>query len=123
MIEQATLTDLQRLAILKLAPEVDRGKIEAGEYDVDFTVRISGHVKVSEDHESIIAAAVPWEKVALLALSKLNETSREKIVRDALGDPEVSNELKSEALAIADVLKGKTRKQKLGPVRTELVVQ
>ena len=122
MIDEANLNDLQRLALSKISPEVDRGKVEAGEHEVDFTVRVSGLVKVSKNHESIIAAAVPWERVALLALSKLNESSRDKIVRDALGDKEVANDLKDEALAIAAVLKGVTRKEKLGGVRTELVV-
>ncbi len=123
MINEAELTDLECLALDKMKPTVDRGKVDAGEHEVDFTIRVFGTVKVSEDNESIIAAAVPWERVGLIALSKLSAASRNKILREALGDEDVSNEIKEEAIAVADTLKGKTRKMKNGQVRTEIVIE
>lgn len=122
MIDQIGLSDLERLMLAKLAPEADREGISVGKHDVDVTLRLFGTVSVGKDHEAVIPAAVPWERVALLALSKLNLATREKIVEDALGEREISaNEIKAEALVVADRLKGETKRMRRGPVRLEIV--
>lgn len=120
MIDLAGLSDLEKLVLDKLAPGYDRSKVEPGTHEVDFAVRIVGTAKVSEDHESIVNAAIPWDRIAMLALGRMNEATREKIVRAALGEDEIDGALKDEVRAAVDRLKAASRKVKLGPVRLEI---
>jgi len=58
------MNDIQMLALSKV--KFDRDMIPAGEHSVDFTVRVIGTVKVSEDYERDATTSIPWlESVAL----------------------------------------------------------
>jgi len=80
------------LAKFKLEPEI-RENLDAGVYkDQESGDRLSFLVKVEADQLRIgadvpsakVTSAVPWQSIALLCLSKLNEASRETAMREAM---------------------------------------
>lgn len=56
----------------------------AGKYNFDASLRVRGAMNIGEDYTSVIAARMPWEALALLALSRLN-TATQAIVMQEVG--------------------------------------
>ena len=54
-------------------------------------VKIAFDLKVGNPYDSRTVAAIPWQRIAAIALSKLNDASMDAVLRQAL-DPEVDVE-------------------------------
>jgi hypothetical protein len=94
-VSQATL-----LALSKYEDKKARGKVKAGEYDIDALVRIVGSMVVREDYTQSISAAVPWQKLACVLFSKLNGVTLESVLREAL-DADLDTEAMTNAAKVA----------------------
>jgi len=97
--------------------------VTAGEYPVDFTVRVSGSIKKGEDYEQeIVAKADPWLLLAE-ALSKLNGVTVDALVREALtADEALIEGLKAKAANAIQAVKGPTKTNCAGKITTKLTV-
>jgi hypothetical protein len=66
------MTPIELLALTRLLNDEEkaiRAQVLPGNYDVNFTVRVSGPIEVEEDHERRSTVGVPWtEAYALLRL-------------------------------------------------------
>lgn len=61
-----------------------RDQVDPGEYELDFMVRVRGELAIGEDVEAVVSAAIPWQRVAAVALDKLNGVTLESVLREAL---------------------------------------
>ena len=93
-----------------------RKAVNEGVFDIDHTIRISGTMKVSGDHQAVIYTAVPWAKVLGVALSKLNGVTLESVVREALSGDCDEDAIKESAQAAVDKVMGSTKKPRKGKV-------
>lgn len=75
---------IERLAITKITDSKARKEVSPGEYEGVFDARIAFKLKVGEDYKQVVSQAVPWQRIALYALSKLNGVSLEAAVAEAL---------------------------------------
>jgi hypothetical protein len=96
-----------------------RDQVEPGDYDVDVEVRVHGTIRVGEDHEAEVTAAIPWQRVCAVLLDKLNDVTIESVLSEALGDVD-DTEVKAQAAAAMRALKGSTTKTVKGAVTTKL---
>ncbi len=96
----------------------------AGEYTVDFTVRVKGSLKKGEDYDSeIVAKAEPWLLLAV-ALSKLNGVTVDSIVREALtADEALVEGLKVSAAEAIKAIKAPTNTRCAGKITTKLTYE
>lgn len=97
--------------------------VTAGEYPVDFVVRVSGSLKKGEDYDQeIVAKADPWLLLAA-ALSHLNGVTVDSIVREALtADESLVEGLKAKAADAIRAVKGPTKTRCAGKITTNLAV-
>ena len=58
--------------------------VEAGEYEVDFVVRIHGRFTKGEDRQQRVATRIPWQQMFAVAMSKLNGVTVHSILAEAL---------------------------------------
>lgn len=121
------LSKVETVALAKavkdaVAKEAGSG-VTAGEYPVDFVVRVSGSIKKGDDYEQeIVAKADPWLLLAA-ALSKLNGVTVDCLVREAVtADEALIEGLKAKAAAAIQVVKGTTKTTCAGKITTKLVV-
>lgn len=61
-----------------------RASVEPGEYYLDTVVRIRGKLTVAPDHERPVPAAVPWQRLCEVLLSKVNGVTLESVLAEAL---------------------------------------
>ena len=118
-VETVALAKAVKAAAAKAAGE----GVSAGEYPVDFTVRVSGSIKKGEDYDQeIVAKADPWLLLAA-ALSHLNGVTVDSIVREALtADPALVDGLKAKAADAVQAVKGPTKTRCNGKITTKLAV-
>ena len=116
---------IETLAIDKLVSEKAmknaRKQIAPGTYLTDFWVRISGSVEIGEKYvRRVPQKAQPWNLLAV-ALSHLNGTTVESIVREAMAaDPEMVKDIKARADAAVVSLKGMTETTCAGRIKANL---
>ncbi len=91
---------LSKLFTSKKDAKAIRENVGVGEYPIDTTVKLVGTMKVFEDHQAIINAKVPWERLFTVALSKLNGVTIESLVREALAE---SLPLDGEVVTVKDL--------------------
>lgn len=101
----------------------NRDAVEAGEYELDFTVRIRGEVAVGEDVEAVVAASVPWQRIAALLLDKVNGVTLESVLAEALKGDVDEESVGSRAAEAMAALKAPTKKTRKGAVRAKLVAE
>jgi len=96
-------------------------KVDAGEYEVDFLVHVSGSVKRGEDYsQRIVAKADPWTLLSA-ALSHLNGVTVKSLVKEALtADPELVKSIKKQAGAALSDLKSPTETPCNGKITTKV---
>lgn len=105
-----------------------RDLVTPGVYEVDFTARVSGSIRVAPDQTAKVPmAADPWGLLAL-ALSKLNETTLDALVTEHLERLDNAQALdgesvKTRALAAIERVKTATTTTRRGPVTTALTVR
>lgn len=119
-VETVALAKVVKDAVAKAAG----ADVTAGEYPVDFVVRVSGSIKKGEDYDSeIVAKADPWLLLAA-ALSKLNGVTVDALVREALtADEALVEGLKAKAADAIAAVKGPTKTRCAGKITTKLTVQ
>lgn len=96
-----------------------------GETSFAIDLILSGTVKRGPDTTSTYLASVPWERLALVALSKVNASTRESLVREALGlidGPEADGRahIKAEAETIVRSLIEATRQPRAGTLKVDI---
>lgn len=99
-------------------------ELVAGEYDVDFTLRVKGTIKRGENYtQQVSAKADPWLLLGA-ALSHLNSVTIDSIVREALEqDPELVDSLKAKAAEAIAQIKGTTETECNGKTTAKLTVE
>lgn len=100
-----------------------RDQVSPGEYELDFIVRVQGELAISEDVEAIVSTAIPWQRVAAVALDKLNGVTLESVLREALEGEVDEDAIGSRAAEAMETLKGTTRRTRKGAVRAKLVAE
>lgn len=82
------MEDTQTLALAKVIKndvvKKASGNLDPGSYEVDFIANIRGTLKKGEDHKANATAKIDFRTLALVALSKVNSTTRNIIVQDFL---------------------------------------
>ena len=107
--------------------------IDPGRYDVDLLVRVLGSFTKGEDFEQKLTNKINWQLGFALALSKVNDETRNKIVADflsAIGNgkesPEhkkLADQVKEEIQPKLDELKGTTMTTMNGKITTDLTTE
>ena len=77
---------------------------------IEFHVQGSAVVRKGQDYESVINAAVPYEKLLAVALSKLNGVTVESIVKEALSSELSTSDIKEQAQVAIAKFKGQSSK-------------
>lgn len=119
---------VETLAITKLvgekAEDEARKAVAAGSYVTDFWLHISGSIEMGEDYiRKVVQKACPWALLDV-ALSHLNGTTVESIVREALAaDPKLVAEIKARADKAVASIKGTTETLCAGRVKADLAVE
>lgn len=93
------------------------------EIKIDFN--ISGQIvaKKGEDYEQIVNFAVPYEKLLVLALSKLNGVTLDSLVTEALLDDYLdTSKIKAEAVEAVAKIKGKQTRKMSGKLTIQSTV-
>jgi hypothetical protein len=122
------MNPVETIAIAKVAgkkAEKDaRKRVTTGTHDTDFWLHIFGQVEVGDDYvRRVPQKACPWNLFAV-ALSHLNGTTIESIVREALNaDPELVAAIKARADKAVAAIKGMTETTCSGRVKTDLAVE
>lgn len=104
----STLAKQIAQAIAKQAEEIDLNRGQ--EMLVEYVLQGSAIVRKGEDSEAIVNAAVPYDKLLAVALSKLNGVTVDSIVREALESDVVTSEIKEQAQQAIAKFKGQSRK-------------
>ena len=107
--------------------------LAAGTYEVDFLVRILGSFTKGNDFEQQLVAKINYQLLAALALSKVNQNTRELIVNDflmAMGRSDTSEEhqklleqVKDEIQPKLNELKEMTVSKMTGKLTTNLTAE
>lgn len=122
------LTDLETLALAKAVKEAAVKKaskgVSPGTHEIDVLVRVFGEITRGDDYnQRIVEKAAPWDLLAV-ALSKLNGVTVEALVREATNlTKERVTEIKSQATAAMEKVKGPTDTACNGKVTTKLAVE
>ena len=95
-------------AIAKQSDAIDLNRGE--EMLIQYTVCGSAIVRKGFDSESIVNAAVPYDKLLAVALSKLNNVTLESIVREALETEVLSTDVKKQAEIAIAKFKGQSKR-------------
>jgi len=95
--------------------------LTTGSHNVDFTVHVSGSFyRKANYRQRIVAKADPW-LLLHAALGKLNETTVESLVQQAItSDPKLVGDLKAEASKAMEKFKGGTWTDCNGSIRASL---
>ena len=98
-----------------------RKQVAPGMYLTDFWLHVTGGMEVGDDYiRRVPQKAQPWNLLAV-ALSHLNGTTVESIVREALtADPEMVADIKSKAEDAVASIKGMTETACSGRVKADL---
>jgi len=131
------LTSEQIIAVSKVVKDKiakDASKeVAPGRYDVDLLVRVFGSFKKGEDFQQKITARINFALLAALALSKVNQTTRDNIVEDfimTMGRTEESPEhaklidqIKDDIQPKLNVIKAMTVATMSGKISTDLTAE
>lgn len=97
MTNYHNLQPIEHLALSKVKlPDKVRDGLAPGAYPVDAVVRITGEVRVGEDHPQKGKLSVPWAQMLLSALAGLTTEERAEFVRVSMGTQEDYSELQIE---------------------------
>lgn len=125
-----TLTAIDLLSLSKAVSEPalkaarSDSSVTPGVHAVDLTVRVYGTLKVFDDYEQVVAASVPWERLALAALSRLAPQCLSGCVTEALGEEETDAVALLRAGVVESVaaVREPSRRSCRGQVRAQLLI-
>ena len=106
-------------AIAKQAEAIDSHREQ--EMLVQWTLVGSAIVRKGQDHEAVVNAAVPYDRLLAVALSKLNGVTVEAIVKEAIESEVLTSEVKEQAEVAIAKFKGQAVKTVSG--RTTIKAQ
>lgn len=93
-------------------------------HQIDVTVRVHGAITVGADYEQRVPAAIPWAKIVAILASKVNDTTLEAVVAEALALPDAhETALKEQAKAAVERLVDTTTRTCAGKVTTALAIK
>ncbi len=119
--QAAALLAFGRLDHVNLASnksaEALRSKVKPGEHKGSMRFQLDYDLTVGEDSEAVVAQSVPWKRFAGALLARLNEQTREAVVRDLLKDGEFDDSKGDEAAeALIQKIMGTTKKTVAGRI-------
>jgi hypothetical protein len=123
-----TLNAPQILALSRLVsdPTAKRAQRFAvpGVYKVSITTQVTGEVRVSKPYLSAKTQSVPWQALAMAAMSRLNVANQNAALVDAglsvAGSPSESPVIKTRVEEHFRSIRQSTTSMSLGPVKTTL---
>lgn len=124
-----SLPFVDQLALSRFEPaDCARDTVGAGDFEAESVKLVMTYrLRISEPTEAVISAAVPWQRLALLALDRLNAETREAVVNRALAADTAADvdvgALKEATQAAADRLLGSKRAKRAGMIRGEVWVR
>ena len=121
-LHPAIATAIGKVELPKKIADASRDALAAGTaYSVDLLVRATGTLNIGPDETKTHWAAVPWEAMLAVALSKLNGVTVAALLREvaANGHPDAER-IKAEAAAAAKDIIGGTVKTFRGKVTCDL---
>lgn len=123
-------TNIPSIVALALAKvDIDkavRETIAPDQYKGEATLRIAYDLKVGRPFEQVVAASVPWQRIACLALSKLNAACIDAVIREAAASTaadEVFEDIAARAKAVVAETLEATRRPVAGKVTGSVVVE
>lgn len=120
------MTTLEKIATAKSVAEKDYRDLSAllvpGQHLIDCRVHLRGVLKKGEAFRTKVpAAANPW-KILALALSKLNQTTIDSVVRDALEVPDEEAEaVKAAASEAIEKIVASTERESSGRITGNVI--
>lgn len=119
------LSALEMLALAKGAvrelTDEQQDSVGAGNYAVDFTLRVQGGIRKGEPQEQMVVAEIPWMAMAYHLAQEVSPTALQRAIGRALDeDASRVKNFKSECENIVTDLKGKTKRVIRGKVTTAL---
>jgi len=116
------LSEIENTAIAKATKPSK--ELTAGKHEVDVTIRIQGTITKGEDYSGTVYQSVPFDRMFAVAMSKLNSTTIEAIMREALSDnaADLLERIKPQAQAAIQTLTQQTEKIQNGKTTAKLKV-
>lgn len=119
------LNALEMLALAKGATrelsDEQQDSVGAGNYAVDFTLRVQGGIRKGEPQEQMIVAEIPWMMVTYHLAQEVSPIALQRAIERGLGeDPGRVKNFKTDCEAMVTALKGKTKRVIRGKVTTAL---
>jgi len=122
------LTDLQKIALSRLfdprqkgSKKLSRELPDGTAEEVDIIVRVKGTVKKGHSSDKIVTASVPVWKLLALALDKVNESTLEALVKQAIAGDIDESKVKDRVNDAIDRLKLTAKKHTSGSITANLV--
>lgn len=104
-----TKLPLASFVLAKVKPQ-DKGRPEPGRVTGTATVKVAFDLKIGAPYMAKVSQAIPWQRIAALALAKLNGTHLEHTLRLAL-DSEIDVDEHVERIsAVLDTLRDSTER-------------
>ena len=122
------LSDAAIVAVGKLVGDKESSaasaKLSVGQHNVDFTIRVKGVLNRGENYTAQIVAKADFALLFAVALSHLNGTTVESIVRESLAyDPALVDSLKEIAAKAVAQIKETTTTPCNGKTTAKLVAE
>lgn len=116
------LSPIELLALSKLTADAQtRAAVAPGEYEGTVDVSVDYKLKVGEDYEQAQVQNVPWQKVVMVLLSKVNDTTLEAVLREALTGDLDDKQIKAQAKAAMATIMGSVMQDHKGKVNGHVV--
>lgn len=108
---------------IDIATGKEKARPEPGAYSAE-SVRLllSYRLKIGHPYKATVAASIPWQRIAILALGKLNLASAEAIVNEALAEVPLPDEPVERIRSQVDRLKAPAERECAGRVTGHVVV-
>jgi hypothetical protein len=125
-MQTRTPESTETLALAKLVAEKAekeaRAAVKPGVHLIDMTVRVRGTIKVGADFQGKVATRIPWQRLAAVLFSKLNDVTMESVVAEALAmTDEQETAVKASAEHAIEKLVASTESTQKGRVTASLV--
>lgn len=119
------LSALEMLALAKGAvrelTEEQQDSVGAGNYAVNFTLRVQGGIRKGEPQEQMVVMEIPWMAMAYHLAQEVSATALQRAIGRALEEDNTRvKNFKSECENLVTELKGKTKRVIRGKVTTAL---
>ena len=112
MKQTTTIGAALAAAIMRLAKRSDISiaarDLEPGEHKVDETVQIRALLKKGEAYESVVATAIPWQRLATYLLIRVNRAMVANAVEAVIKEEADTKELRQDVKAALEILKGRS---------------